>query len=112
MERKWFSKRAVKTARGPKSSIVPDAAGAAFRRLPNAGEARGRMAGLTRFVLRHRRLVAISWLILTVAGMASAGPAWKALSDQFSVPGREGYETNAAITRTFGNGGNSPPLAR
>jgi len=70
------------------------------------------MAGLTRFVLRHRRLVAISWLILTVAGMASAGPAWKALSDQFSVPGREGYETNAAITRTFGNGGNSPPLAR
>ncbi len=61
-------------------------------------------------MLRHRRLVAISWLILTVAGMASAGPAWKALSDQFSVPGREGYETNAAITRMFGNGGNSPPL--
>jgi putative drug exporter of the RND superfamily len=42
--------------------------------------------------------------------MASAGSAWNALSDQFTVPGREGYETNAAITRTFGNGGNSAPL--
>src|SRR5437773_6079445 len=69
----------------------------------------GRLAGLTRFVLRHRRLVVVSWLLLTLAGMASAGSAWRALSEQFTVPGREGYETNAAITRTFGNGGNSPP---
>jgi RND superfamily putative drug exporter len=70
----------------------------------------GRMARLTRFVLRHRRLVVVSWLLLTLAGMASAGSAWRALSDQFTVPGREGYETNAAITRTFANGGNSAPL--
>jgi RND superfamily putative drug exporter len=50
------------------------------------------------------------WLILTLAGIASASSATKALSDQYSVPGREGYDTNALITRTFGNGGNSPPL--
>jgi RND superfamily putative drug exporter len=38
------------------------------------------------------------------------GSATKALSDQYAVPGREGYQTNARITQTFGNGGNSAPL--
>ena len=31
-------------------------------------------------------------------------------NDQFSVPGYEGYETNAAITGTVGNGGSSAPI--
>ncbi len=70
----------------------------------------GRLAGLTRFVLRHRRLVAIFWLILTVAGIAFVGKATNAFSDQFSVPGREGFETNGAIVRSYGNGGNGAPL--
>lgn len=90
--------------------IVPDEAGVSLRRPPNAPEVRGRLVELTRFVLRHRRMVAAWWLLLTIVGMASAGSAWKALSDEFSVPGREGYETNAAITRTFGSGDNSAPL--
>lgn len=50
------------------------------------------------------------WLAVTAAGIASSGAAFKAFSDQYSVPGREGYETNAAITREFGNGGNSAPI--
>ncbi len=29
---------------------------------------------------------------------------------KYTVPGREGYETDIAITRTFGNGGDSAPL--
>jgi RND superfamily putative drug exporter len=70
----------------------------------------GRVARLTRLVLRHRRAVAAFWLILTLAGLASAGRAYRALSDQYTVPGREGYETNAAIARTFGTGGNGAPL--
>jgi RND superfamily putative drug exporter len=65
---------------------------------------------LTRFVLRHRRQVVVFWLLWTFAGMAGVGSAYKALSDQYTVPGREGYETNAAITRAFGNGGNDAPL--
>ena len=64
----------------------------------------------TRWVLAHRRLVVIVWGALALAGMAAAGPATKLLSDQYTVPGREGYETNAQITRIFGNGGNAPPL--
>jgi RND superfamily putative drug exporter len=67
-------------------------------------------ASITRWALAHRRSVSCFWLLVTVIGMASVGSATKALSDQFSVPGREGYETNTAITRTFGNGGNSAPL--
>lgn len=78
---------------------------------PNAGSVpAGSLASVTRFVLRHRRAVTMFWLLVTVVGIASVGSATGALSDQFSVPGREGYETNAAITRTFGNGGDSAPL--
>jgi RND superfamily putative drug exporter len=68
------------------------------------------MARLTRFVLAHRRLVAVFWLLVTVVGFASVSSATKAFSDQYSVPGREGYQTNVAITRTFGNGGDGAPL--
>ena len=68
------------------------------------------MASITRWVLAHRRVVTVFWLLVTIVGIASVSSATKALSDQFSVPGREGYQTNTAITRTFGNGGNSAPL--
>jgi RND superfamily putative drug exporter len=68
------------------------------------------MARLTRFVLAHRRLVAAFWLLVTVAGLASVSSATKALSDEYSVPGHEGYQANVAITRTFGNGGDGAPL--
>jgi putative drug exporter of the RND superfamily len=70
----------------------------------------GAMARLTRFVLAHRRLVAAFWLLVTVVGFASVSSATNAFSDQYSVPGREGYQTNVAITRTFGNGGDGAPL--
>jgi RND superfamily putative drug exporter len=65
---------------------------------------------LTRFSLRHRKLVVVFWLLLTAVGVASAGKAFNAFSQEYSVPGREGYETNAAITRQFGNGGDSAPI--
>jgi putative drug exporter of the RND superfamily len=65
---------------------------------------------LTRFVLRHRRLVVGFWLALTAAGVVAAGPAFRAFSAQYSVPGREGYETNEAITHLYGNGGDSAPV--
>ena len=68
------------------------------------------MITITRFALRHRPLVALSWLAVAVAGIVSTGPATRALSDQYSVPGREGYVTNSAITRMFGNGGDGAPL--
>jgi len=68
------------------------------------------MITITRFALRHRLLILLSWLAVAVAGIVSTGPATRALSDQYSVPGREGYVTNTAITRMFGNGGDGAPL--
>jgi RND superfamily putative drug exporter len=68
------------------------------------------MITITQFALRHRRLVALLWLVVAVAGFASVGRATSALSDQYSVPGREGYVTNTQIKRAFGNGGDGAPL--
>ncbi len=69
------------------------------------------MASLTRWVLAHKRIVVIFWLVLTLVGMASAGPASKALKQKFSVPGKEGWTTNQQIAHDFhGTGGNNSPL--
>ena len=65
---------------------------------------------ITRSVLRHKRLVVVTWIVLTVVGMAAAGPASEALDQRFSVPDREGWETSQEILRVYGNGGESPPL--
>jgi RND superfamily putative drug exporter len=66
---------------------------------------------LTRFVLAHKRAVAAFWILLTLVGIASAGSASKAMKQQFSVPGKEGWVTNEQIARDFGGtGGRSAPL--
>ena len=52
----------------------------------------------------------VFWLVVAVAGFVLAGRATSAFSDEYAVPGKEGYETNAAIARAFGNGGDGPPL--
>src|SRR5688572_22911177 len=65
---------------------------------------------LTRFVLDHKRLVLGFWFAVTIASFAAIGPAGSALSQQFDVPGREGFETNKQLTATYGNGGDVAPL--
>jgi putative drug exporter of the RND superfamily len=60
---------------------------------------------LTRAVLAHKRLVVLSWLAVTVVALASVGPAGNALNQQFSVPGREGFEANRQIQAIYGTGG-------
>jgi RND superfamily putative drug exporter len=65
---------------------------------------------LTRFVLDHKRLVLGFWLAVTIAAFAAIGPAGKALSQQFGVPGREGFETNQELGAIYGNGGDVAPL--
>jgi putative drug exporter of the RND superfamily len=69
------------------------------------------MSKLTRWVLAHKRIVVALWLVLTVAGIAAAGPASRALDPEFSVPNKEGWETNVKIAQQYrGTGGNSAPL--
>src|SRR3954466_9084061 len=68
------------------------------------------MEQLTRWVLGHRRLVVLAWVVLTVVGIATAGAASKAMDQRFTVPGREGWETSQEINRLYKGTGDSAPL--
>jgi putative drug exporter of the RND superfamily len=68
------------------------------------------VSSLTRWVLAHKKTVVISWLVLTIAGIAAAGPASRALDQEFSVPAKEGWETNLAINEQYRGTGDVAPL--
>jgi RND superfamily putative drug exporter len=69
------------------------------------------VSSLTRWVLAHKRTVVGFWLLLTIVGIGAAGPASDALSQKFSVPGKEGYETNVEIAKRYANtGGDTAPF--
>ena len=69
------------------------------------------MTSFTRWILAHRRLVVGFWVVITLIGIGTAGAATKAMNQKFSVPGREGWETNQAIAKLYhGTGGNGAPL--
>ncbi|HEY7151260.1 MAG TPA: MMPL family transporter [Solirubrobacterales bacterium] len=69
------------------------------------------MSAITRWVLAHKRIVTLFWVALTVIGIASVNSATKALDQKFSVPGKEGWETNVAIAEHFhGMGGDTAPI--
>jgi RND superfamily putative drug exporter len=65
---------------------------------------------LARFVLDHKRLVLGLWVAVTIAAFAAIGPSSNALSQQFNVPGREGFETNQELGEIYGNGGDVAPI--
>ncbi|MGH2984973.1 MAG: MMPL family transporter [Solirubrobacterales bacterium] len=69
------------------------------------------MSALTRWVLAHKRTVVSFWIVATIAGVMAAGPASEALDQEFSVPEKEGWETNVAIAEQYkGTGGDTAPL--
>ena len=69
------------------------------------------MSSLTRWVLAHKKTVVVTWILLTIAGVAAAGPATDALDPEFSVPNKEGWETNQTIAQDYrGTGGDTMPL--
>ncbi len=69
------------------------------------------MATITRWILRHRLLVAAFWIVVAIASLASSGSAAKALSPGGSIPpGYEGVDTNNAILHTYGADGGASPL--
>ena len=65
---------------------------------------------VTSFVLGHKRLVFGLWLVVTIGAFAAIQPAGNALSQQFNIPGREGFETNEALVEIYGNGGDVAPI--
>ena len=63
------------------------------------------MTTSTRWVLAHKRLVVLFWTVVTIVAFAAIEPAEDALDQQFTVPGREGFETNRQIQALYGTGG-------
>jgi putative drug exporter of the RND superfamily len=68
------------------------------------------MDRLSRFLLRHRLVVGLCWLAVLLVGIATAGTVSGRLATNFSLPGAKSYETNQAILRLYGNGGDTRPL--
>ena len=68
------------------------------------------MGSWAEFVLRHRRWVMVFWLLILVAGGASASKTTDRLTVDFSLPGQPGTEATAKIVRAVHNGGNTTPM--
>lgn len=64
----------------------------------------------TRWVLRHRALVASAWVAIAVTGAVLAPRTVDALSYEFALPGQPGYEANQRISAATGGGGAVDPL--
>ena len=67
------------------------------------------MVRLTEFVLHHRRLVMLFWLVMFLVGIFAAGKTSERLTIDFSLPGQPGYETEKQILDIYDNGGSNPP---
>jgi RND superfamily putative drug exporter len=67
------------------------------------------MTAIIRLALRHRRLVALGWLALTIAGVLTVSSATSRMTHSFATPGTAGYDANLAIDRRLGIDGNEQP---
>ncbi len=60
------------------------------------------MERLARLVMRHRRIVGLFWLVLFIAGGASAGQLSNRLTLDFSLPGQPGDTAEQQLIKTYG----------
>ncbi|MGI9009205.1 MAG: MMPL family transporter [Streptosporangiaceae bacterium] len=66
------------------------------------------MPSLTRFVLRHKALVALFWLVVAVAGVLTIGGTTHRMTNNFAMPG-QAFKVDNQITRSYGDGGSQTP---
>jgi len=67
------------------------------------------MQRVAEFVLRHRRWVLVTWLLVVIAGVALTQQTTKRLVIDFSLPGQPGTVTANQIDRDFHAGGKTAP---
>jgi RND superfamily putative drug exporter len=65
---------------------------------------------LTHWVLHHRLVVVLLWLLVACAGGALTPTTVDRLSYEFALPGQPAYEANLEIQQQFGGGGLDDPL--
>jgi putative drug exporter of the RND superfamily len=76
-----------------------------------AGRLPGRLAcmeTLTRFVLRHKALVAAFWIAVAVAGALTVAGTTHRMTNSFAMPG-QAFKVDNQIMRSYGNGGSETP---
>src|SRR5215472_5225084 len=66
------------------------------------------MHAITSFVLRHKALVALAWLVITIAGIATVGGTTHRMTNDFSMPG-QAFKVNSEIAARYGAGGSQAP---
>src|SRR5438309_1049104 len=69
------------------------------------------LAALAHQIVRHRRLVIGTWVVLTLFGAFSASQVSKRWFESFSIPGYSSYEANQRTLKTFGTGEQAPLVA-
>src|SRR3954466_8979019 len=67
------------------------------------------MRRIAEFVLRRRRLVALGWLVIVIAGVALVQKTNDRLVIDFSLPGQPGTQTANQIDNEFHAGGKTAP---
>jgi len=66
------------------------------------------MQALIRFVLRHKALVALAWLLIAAAGAATISGTIHRMTNDFAMPG-QAFRVDSQIVAQYGNGGSQPP---
>jgi RND superfamily putative drug exporter len=67
------------------------------------------MTFITHLAVRHRRLVALAWIALTIVGVLTVSSSTGGLSHDFNTPGTAGYDANRHIIASLGIDGNEQP---
>jgi putative drug exporter of the RND superfamily len=66
------------------------------------------LARLAHVIMRHRKAIVITWVVLTIIGMFSAAKVSDRWYQSFSIPGYSAYEANQRTLKTFGTGEQAP----
>jgi RND superfamily putative drug exporter len=64
----------------------------------------------TRWILRHKALVATFWILLTIVGFYGSSKVTDRLDSEIVMPSSPAYQVNQEIADRFGSGGESTPL--
>src|SRR5579863_636903 len=66
------------------------------------------MTALTRFVLRHKALVALLWVVVATVGVMTISGTTHRMTNNFSMPG-QAFKVDNQIASQYGNGGDQAP---
>ena len=66
------------------------------------------MPALTRFVLRHKALVTLFWVVVAAVGVMTISGTTHRMTNNFSMPG-QAFKVDNQIARQYGNGGSQAP---